>query len=175
MRFSHGRNTIAMLLALCAVIVFLVWSFLQGKKEMAIEQEGDRPINAPSRVVISPGNTVIHLDEATQKINGIITMAIAPVFFIGQKSVPSQVPRRGGERISGVIVPDSAVVWLQGKTWTYVQEGPDRFVRREISLKQRTGEGWLVTKNYSVGDLVVVEGAQLLLSEEFRSQIRISD
>jgi hypothetical protein len=173
MRLSRGRNTIVTMLAVCALIIVLVWSFLQGRKEMATEQEGERPISAPSRVSISQGETIIHLDDATQKINGILTKALEPA-SIGQKPLPNQAPH-GEERIPGVVVPDSAVVWLQGRAWVYVREGPDYFVRREVFFKQRMVEGWVVTKNFSAGDLVVVEGAQLLLSEEFRSQIRISD
>ncbi len=172
MRLSRGQNTFVMLLALCAAIIFLVWSFLQGRKEVATEQEGEQPISAPSRVSISQGMTMINLDEPTQKINGIVTKALEPT-SIRQKPLPNQAPH-GEERIAGVIVPDSAVVWLQGRAWVYVREGPDRFVRREVSPKQRMEEGWVVTKNVSAGDRVVVEGAQLLLSEEFRSQIRIS-
>jgi hypothetical protein len=74
-----------------------------------------------------------------------------------------------------VVVPDSATVWLGGKAWAYVQKGREQFVRLEISTNHPMGEGWFVTKNFSAGDLVAVQGAQLLLSEEFRSQIRISD
>lgn len=174
MRLSRGLKIIVTALALCAVIVFLVWSFLQGRKELAVEQEGERPIKAPSRVSIAHGETTITLVEAAQKTNGIVTKALSPG-FIGQKEVSRQVPHPGEERISGAIVPASAVVWLEGKAWAYVREDRDRFVRREVFTKQRMGEGWLVTKNFSAGDRVVVQGAQLLLSEEFRSQLRISD
>ncbi len=174
MRLSR-LNTIATVLALCAVIGFLVWSFLQGKKEMAVEQEGERPVSAASRVSVSHGETVIRLDKATQRLNGIVTKALAPGFIGKKEPGYGEAPYPGQERISGAIVPDSAVVWLEGKAWAYVQEGPDRFVRHKVSQKHRTGEGWLVMKNFSAGDRVAVEGAQLLLSEEFRSQIRISD
>lgn len=59
-------------------------------------------------------------------------------------------------------VPESAVVWVDGKSWVYVQEGNGRFERRElpgIAPKER----------------IVVNGAQTLLSQEFRSQIHVEE
>lgn len=75
----------------------------------------------------------------------------------------------------GLAVPQSAVVWLQGKAWVYLRTGPRTFVRREI-LPDRPGPngGYIVT-GLPPGDEIVVQGAQMLLSEEFRSQVPIED
>lgn len=80
-----------------------------------------------------------------------------------------------GEPAPGVVVPASAVVWLQGKPWAYVQVKPDGFVRREISTEQPVVDGWVEAKDFSKGGPVVATGAQVLLSEEFRAQISISN
>ncbi|MGE5174109.1 MAG: hypothetical protein ACM3MD_09810 [Betaproteobacteria bacterium] len=165
MRLSRGLKIIVAVFALCAVSAFLIWAFLQGRKEQAVEQERERPIKAPSRVSIVHGKTAITLDAVTQKMSGIVTTALVPGFYVGH----------GGKHTPGVVVPDSAVVWLDGKAWAYVQKGREPFFRQEVSTNHPVGEGWLVTKHFSAGDRVVVQGAQLLLSEEFRSQIRISD
>ena len=58
-------------------------------------------------------------------------------------------------------IPDSAVVHLQGKEWVYLKKDTERFVRKEISP----------TTPLKAGDFLVVTGAQLILSEEFRAQI----
>jgi hypothetical protein len=76
----------------------------------------------------------------------------------------------GEKEIEGVIIPPSAVVWHGGKAWVYVQEAADRFERREVSTAEPVGDGWFDTK-IDFDDRVVVRGAQLLLSEELRSQI----
>lgn len=76
-----------------------------------------------------------------------------------------------GSRVRGVLVPDSAVVWWQGKAWVYIQKKPDRFVRREISTEILLKGGWFVEKGLADGEQIVVRGAQLVLSEEFRSHI----
>ncbi len=160
----RGMKIAAAVLFVFGLAVFLTWSFLQGRKEAAREEEGDQPVKAVSRVTLLKGLTIIRLDAADQKLNGIVVKALARGFFgTGQK------------RTAGALVPDSAVVWLDGRAWAYVREGADRFVRHEVPLRHRTGMGWLVTKNFSPGDSVVTGGAQLLLSEEFRSKIRISD
>jgi hypothetical protein len=80
-----------------------------------------------------------------------------------------------GPKISGIIVPDSAVVWWQGKAWVYVQKDTDRFARREISTDQPVQNGWFIGKGFSAGDRLVTSGAQLLLSEELRAQIQVGE
>lgn len=76
-----------------------------------------------------------------------------------------------GSAAQGVLVPSSATVWLQGKPWIYVQIQPDQFARREISTDQPAPGGWFQSHGFSAGQRFVATGAQVLLSEEFRSQI----
>jgi hypothetical protein len=80
-----------------------------------------------------------------------------------------------GEPAPGVLVPASAVVWLQGKPWAYLQVKPDRFARREVSGDQPVKDGWVQPMDFSSGEPVVIHGAQVLLSEEFRAQISVAD
>ncbi len=89
--------------------------------------------------------------------------------------LPIGLPRQG------VIVPDSAVVWLDGKAWVYVTRAvaPDasdaskpaeEFGRREIPVDAQTTGGWFVPDGFG-DNRVVVEGAQLLLSTEYQSDV----
>lgn len=73
----------------------------------------------------------------------------------------------------GVVVPANAVVWFAGKAWVYEQEedNKEEFVRRQIPTENEVGAGWFVAGRFEAGDRVVVEGAQLLLSEEMKNQI----
>lgn len=80
-----------------------------------------------------------------------------------------------GPQVQGVLLPASAVTWWQGKAWVYVQKETGHFVRREVSTESPVQEGWFVSKGLSAGDQLVVSGAQLLLSEEFRSQIQADE
>lgn len=75
----------------------------------------------------------------------------------------------------GVIVPEGAVVWLQGRAWTYLRTGPTRFERRGIATdRPGLGGGYIVTGLPPDAE-IVVRGTQMLLSEEFRSQAPIED
>lgn len=88
-------------------------------------------------------------------------------------SVAASLP--AGKEVSGVIIPDTAVVWWQGKGWAYVQKDSNRFVRREVPADAPAGGGWFVEKWFSEGERVVVRGAQMLLSEEFRSEVQVGE
>ena len=78
----------------------------------------------------------------------------------------------GGTPVSGVLVPSAAVVWHAGKAWAYVKDEADRFSRFEVSTADELEGGWFNASGFAVDDEVVVSGAQLLLSEELKYQIR---
>lgn len=77
-----------------------------------------------------------------------------------------------GEKTQGVVIPASAVVWWQGKAWIYVQEGAQHYARQEIPTDNPIEDGWFASKEFKAGEKIVVTGAQMLLSQEFRSQIQ---
>jgi hypothetical protein len=78
-----------------------------------------------------------------------------------------------GTRVKGVFIPSSAVVWWQGKAWMYLQRKEGAFERVEIPTEHALQDGWFAAAGLSRSDRAVVTGAQLLLSEELRSQIKI--
>jgi len=67
---------------------------------------------------------------------------------------------------TGVIIPRSAVVWMEGKPWAYVQSPSGRFTRHVMAAPRLLSEGWLTPSSFAAGQLVVVTGAQQLLSAE---------
>ncbi|MDE2600050.1 MAG: hypothetical protein KGL40_10560 [Rhodocyclaceae bacterium] len=76
-----------------------------------------------------------------------------------------------GAEQAGVVLPDAAVVWWQGKPWFYQSVAENRFERRELVGAKQTSQGWFAT----VPDLpTVLQGAQSLLSEDLRNQIKMS-
>ena len=80
-----------------------------------------------------------------------------------------------GPEAQGVVVPASAVVWWQGKAWIYVMQPNDHFVRRELATDHPLEDGWFAAQGFAANEAVVVTGAQLLLSEEFRAQIQVGE
>jgi len=75
----------------------------------------------------------------------------------------------------GVIVPRSAVVRYDGSEWVYRAIDGNRFVRGEIVPAETTTQGYFVTHELRPGTRIVTAGAQTLLSEELKSEIRPSD
>lgn len=75
----------------------------------------------------------------------------------------------------GVEVPGSAVIWYAGRLWVYLKAGEDLFLRRMLSGHEETREGWFVAEGLKAGEQVVVSGAQMLFSEEFRTRIPSED
>ncbi|MBL6934848.1 MAG: hypothetical protein ISR48_05490 [Alphaproteobacteria bacterium] len=75
----------------------------------------------------------------------------------------------------GIIVPHESVVWYSGGAWVYLRADEDHFVRRAVPTVEETSAGWFVADALKPGDELVLGGAQMLLSEEFRWQIRGDD
>ncbi len=73
---------------------------------------------------------------------------------------------------SGVYIPANAVIWFSGKAWVYKKIGEDKFIRVPVNTENTFKDGWLEDKNLKPDDIIVTNGAQLLLSEEFKYQIK---
>jgi hypothetical protein len=80
-----------------------------------------------------------------------------------------------GKSIEAATVPASAIVWWQGRAWVYRRRGRDSFVRVEIATDLPARGGGYIVKDLPKDAEIVMRGAQLLLSEEFRSQIQVED
>jgi len=78
---------------------------------------------------------------------------------------------QNGKPQKGVLVPVSAMIRFAGNTWVYVQTEADRFERMALPVDRAMGEGFF-TDVLDADMSVVTSGAQLLLSEEFRFQIK---
>ncbi|MHB8883648.1 MAG: efflux RND transporter periplasmic adaptor subunit [Methylovirgula sp.] len=97
-------------------------------------------------------------------------MATAASGLVPGMNIVAYVPT--GQRVARAEVPASAIVWVQGRAWAYVRTGPKTLVRREIATDSPAPDGGYFVKNMPNGTRVVISGAQMLLSEEFRTQIQ---
>lgn len=78
-----------------------------------------------------------------------------------------------GKPVEGIVIPPQAVIWWSGRAWVYERVKENTFSRREIPTDMPAA-GFVVPASLFPHDpQVVVTGAQLLLSEEFRSQIQV--
>jgi len=85
-------------------------------------------------------------------------------------AVTARIPVPGPKGV-GVLIPTTAVVRVSGKAYAFTQTSGNEFVRKELTLDQPVEGGFVAPTNFAPGDRVVVQGAQLLLSEEFKSQL----
>lgn len=70
-------------------------------------------------------------------------------------------------------VSDTSVVWSNGTPWVYIEQEPHLFIKKPVVLENEINRGWLISAELlSPNDSVVIKGAQLLLSEEFKYQIK---
>ena len=76
-----------------------------------------------------------------------------------------------GKLSDGVIIPNTAIIWYAGKSWVYKKTADDKFSRIPVTTDAEVENGWFHQGKLKAGDQVVTSGAQLLLSEEFKSQI----
>ena len=70
-------------------------------------------------------------------------------------------------------IPKEAVVWNAGQAWIYIKTGENKFLRKVIQTDNESPNGWIIKEEHiKENDLIVINGAQLLLSEEFKYQIK---
>jgi hypothetical protein len=77
--------------------------------------------------------------------------------------VPETSPRHA------VAVPETALLYHQGRALVYVRLAPGKFELREVQILGREAGRWILASGVTPGELVVSRRAQLLLSEAFRS------
>jgi hypothetical protein len=80
-----------------------------------------------------------------------------------------------GPPVRGLLIPSSAVVWWQGRAWAYVRTGADTYTRRRVPTGESVEGGWFASKGFSAKDLIVIKGAETLLSQEFLAKPSVGE
>jgi hypothetical protein len=80
-----------------------------------------------------------------------------------------------GKTYEGVFVEDTAIVRWQGRSWVYLRTGLDTFKRHPISTDQPVSDDDYVVRDIPAGSEIVMRGAQVLLSEEAKRELRGAD
>ena len=76
---------------------------------------------------------------------------------------------------SGVLVPESAVIWHLGQALVFIKSETGEFNRQILSDIKRVDQGYRVSTGLQPGDEVVITGAQTLLSRELKALIPDED
>jgi hypothetical protein len=125
-----------------------------------------------ARTKIAFVSPATHVDP---KIQGVTLFYAAPAEsgLLPGMNVLAFLPT--GKIIDGVAVAASTVVWWQDRAWVYQRTSPDKFVRVEIATDIPAPDGGYIVTGMPPNVQIVSSGAQLLLSEEFRSQIQVDE
>jgi hypothetical protein len=140
---------------------------------------GEVATPAPTLSLTAPGNQLVQahlvspLPQVNPQIQGISFLYLVPKRLGMAVGMNLAVFVPVGRPVKGVLVPQSAVVWWQGKAWVYEATSATTFTRREIATDNPASGGYFVPGSaFTSGTKLVTAGAQALLSEEFRSQIQ---
>jgi len=131
-------------------------------------------VQAPEGTFIS-ARLVSPAPNTDPRIQGLSYYYLAPASpgLLSEMNLTAYLPV--GPQLQGVVIPSAAVVRYQGKAWVYLQKDETHFNRQEISTEAPAEGGWFEKTKPSPGEKIVTQGAQLLLSEEFRSQIEVGE
>lgn len=134
-----------------------------GAPPQTLIVEGDGGIRVPARLVGAAA-------RADPRVPGRGAYYVVPGTsgLVPGMSVTAQFSTAGNSQ--GTTIPASAVVNWQGKTWIYRRRPDGAFVRVPVSTEQRDPAGNYVVHDLPPGTPAAIQGAQLLLSEELRSQ-----
>jgi hypothetical protein len=74
-------------------------------------------------------------------------------------------------RLTGVVIPKSALIWYMGQALVYLKTAEETFSRSTINRYSVTADSYFIPDTIEPGEQIVTKGAQMLLSEELREQI----
>jgi len=126
----------------------------------------DAPANAISATLVGPAPSV---DPATQGRGYYFLVERPEPGLLPGAAVTGYLPDARGLLI-GVLVPGSAIVRADGRSWIWLAAQGDELRREPVVLARPLGDGWLVAEPRLVGRRAVVAGAQELLSEDLRDR-----
>ena len=112
------------------------------------------------------------IDARTQAEAFILTVEKPPFPLRPGAAITAQLDF-GGEKRAGYVLPRSAILRHDGRAWIYVKEkDKDEYVRKAVELDSASDKGWFIEAERSgleADDAVVVQGAQVLLSNEMKA------
>ena len=125
-----------------------------------------------SRVPLQFVSAATKTDPRIQGLSFFFTAPVASPLLPGMSVVALLAT---GRTVIGAVVPPSAILWEQGRAWAFFRTGPDRFARRTVATDLPTPDGGYLVQGLPDNSAVVVQGAQMLLSEEFRARVPVED
>ncbi len=150
-------------------------------------------VTLPSGTVLSNGKPLIYVNSTSERSTALIARLISTAaytdpliqgetYYFRTTAKNMRINMRlnvwivsPDEIETGFTIPLAAIVWYAGQPWVYVKVTGDLYSRRPVSHYRETDQGWFISGIFDLNDRIVVQGGQLLLSEELRWQIPDED
>lgn len=144
----------------------------------ALGQASDNNLQRPESIQASMAGIVSQVESALQ-MNSYYYQAKVTTSpeGIGQNRwrpglfVKAEVQNREAKSEQLPSVPAGALLFHQGRALVYVTLSPGRYARKEVQLQGKQSGRWVIASGLSAYDVVVSQQAQVLLSEEFKSDM----
>jgi hypothetical protein len=133
-----------------------------GIETINIAADGDRKNAVPADFI-----SVAPLIDPFSQGARYFFLSSSPAIQTGMRVtawIPSQV-----KIIRGIIIPRSALLWHLGQAFVFVKLSDDSFSHRNIAHYIETPDGYFIASGIEEDEEIVSQGAQMLLSHEFRS------
>ena len=126
--------------------------------------------HAVAATLISPAPQV---DPINQGRRYFLKLEGRPLPFGAQLTV--WLAENQSQQTTGVVVPDSAVIWHLGQAMVFVKNDDGAYARRVLAEFTPWQGGYFTANSLRAGEEIVVTGAQTLLSQELKNQIPSED
>lgn len=124
-----------------------------------------------ARVALRYVSPATRTDQRIQGLSYFYTVAGDSGFLPGMSMLAFLASDR---TVTGLSVPEEAVVHWQGGAWIYRGVGPNAFARHALKADPPMADDAYVVEDLPGGTEIVLRGAQALLSEELKSQLQVS-
>jgi len=88
---KRAWKPLATLLVLAGAGALLVWAFIEGRAEFALEQERERPVQSPLRVTTTGGESVVTLSPEELTRAGIVVVPAKTIAYPNARTVAGTV------------------------------------------------------------------------------------
>lgn len=139
-----------------------------GMATIFVEANGDRSKAFPATLI----SRAIQADSAISG-ESFFFKTTGDKLRIGMK-LQAWIPQHPDGR-SGVVAPESALLWYMDQVYVYIKNSDEHFYRRQLNKFSATAGGYFIPEDIKPGEEIVITGGQMLLSEELKGQIPDED
>lgn len=154
MKLKLSLKSLSVIIILPIIAFLLIWAFVKGRKELAMEQERERAIKATSRVSIQDSEMVLTLDRTTQIESEITVVSLTAT------------SHREEFRAYGIVLPVQELVDLRNSFATAKAQVEKSRVNLDASRREYERLNTLHEDNRNISEKVLQKAEAIWRSDE---------